>query len=113
MSLNGQISFAEVQFYFNAEIGGIEQTLALVLFYGPHDKNLFEESFYTLWSMAEPDRNNLKVIGAKSIAAVVSVQPHNHHVEENDTRYFVWEQMGLEMGLLADTLPAIEAENED
>ncbi|KAF8060903.1 hypothetical protein FPV67DRAFT_1452961 [Lyophyllum atratum] len=39
ISLNGQISFAEVQFYFNATIGGTQQTLALVS-YGPRDEIL-------------------------------------------------------------------------
>ncbi|KAF8068694.1 hypothetical protein FPV67DRAFT_1414845, partial [Lyophyllum atratum] len=112
VSSNGRISFAEVQFYFKAEIGGTERTLALVSFYGPRDESLFQESYFTIWSMAKLGVDGLKVIEAKSIVAVVSVQPHDHHVEDGDTRYFVWEQMGLEMALLADTLPAIEADDE-
>ncbi|KAF8074614.1 hypothetical protein FPV67DRAFT_1408292 [Lyophyllum atratum] len=113
ISLNGKISFAEVLFFFNAEIGGTRHTLALVSRYGPRDETLFHESFFTVWSMAELGVEGLQVIPAKSILSVVSVQPHDHHVEDGDTRYFVWEQMGLEMALLADTLPVVEGEDDD
>ncbi|KAF8078225.1 hypothetical protein FPV67DRAFT_1557598 [Lyophyllum atratum] len=90
------------------KIGETERTLALVSFYGPRDESLFKESFFTIWSMAKLGIDGLKVIEAKSIVAVVSLQPH-----DSNTRYFVWEQMGLDMALLADTLPAMEDENEE
>ena len=38
----------------------------------------------------------------KSILAVISVQPHDHHVEAGDTRFFVWEKSDLDIGVLGD-----------
>ncbi|KAF5386899.1 hypothetical protein D9615_001883 [Tricholomella constricta] len=110
VSINGDITFADVEFYFNAIVGGTRRHLTLVSRYGLPDNTLFRESFYTVWSIAKLGIEGLSVIEAKSIQAVVSIQPHDHHVMDGDTRYFVWEQMGLEMTLLSETLP-LEAED--
>jgi hypothetical protein len=42
------------------------------------------------------------VVDVKTIAAVVSMPPHDHHLEpdKSDQWYFVWECTGLELGIL-------------
>lgn len=77
--------------------------------YSRPDETLLEQSCWTVWSITELGDLGLRVIEAKSILAVVSIQPHNHHVVPGDTRFFVWEQIGLDMALLSDTIdPTIQ-----
>ena len=47
--------------------------------------------------------NRLRVIDAKAILSVVSVIPHSHHVsaDSSDERFFIWEQMVMDMALLS------------
>lgn len=99
-----------MQFYFNAQIGGTRQTLSLIRLYSRPDEVLFRESHSTVWSMAELGDEGLRVVPVNTILSVVSVQPHNHHVSPGDTRFFVWEQMGLEMALLSGALDSIDNE---
>jgi hypothetical protein len=98
--MEDQIEFAEVKFYFNVLIGGTQRTLALVCNYLQHDPLLFKNSFCTVWSMTSLGDEGLQIIDVKSILAVISVQPHDHHVEAGDTRFFVWEKSGLDIGVL-------------
>ena len=97
------IEFAEVQYFFNATVNDTRQTLALVSMYSRPDEDLFKRSNWTVWSVTEGGQNGLRVIDAKSILSVVSVIPHNHHVnaDSSDVRFFVWEQMGMDMALLS------------
>jgi hypothetical protein len=91
-------------------IGGLRQTLALVKLYSRPDETLFQESHATVWSITELGVEALHIVPAKTILSVVSVQPHNHHVTPGDTRYFIWEQMGLDMALLSGALDKIPDE---
>ena len=94
------IEFAEVLFYFSTTIGGELQALALVSLYSKPDLVLYEESYWTVYSVTQLAMNEgLHVVNTKSILSVVSVQPHQHHVEEGDTCFFIWEQLGLDMSL--------------
>jgi hypothetical protein len=81
-------------------IGGTQHTLALISTFSQHDPVLFQNSSSVVSSMASLEDEDLQVIEAKSIVAVISVQPHNHHIEVGNTRFFVWEKSGLEMGVL-------------
>lgn len=67
------------------------------------NENLFKESIWTVWSVTEQGETGLRVIDAKTILSVVSVIPHDHHLTEDssDARFFVWEQMGMDMALLS------------
>ncbi|KAF8583614.1 hypothetical protein K439DRAFT_1647178 [Ramaria rubella] len=99
--INEQVQFAEVQYYFLAKIRGENQGLALISLYSWPDAQLFEDSNWTVYSITALEYNEgLRVVDIKSIQAMVSVQPHSHHVEEGDERFFVWEQLGLDFALL-------------
>lgn len=112
--LKNEIEFAEVQYFFNAIVNDARITLALVSLYSRPDEDLFKESNWTVWSVTEQGQNGLQVIEAKNILSVVSVIPHNHHVyaDSTDERFFVWEQMGMNMALLSDLGEANGADDE-
>ncbi|KAJ3501967.1 hypothetical protein NLJ89_g9101 [Agrocybe chaxingu] len=107
--------FAEVKFYFHARINEDRRPLALVSLLSRPDKHLFDESFSTVWSVTEQDDDGLCVVDAKSITAVVAVIPHKYHIEQDksDSRFFVWEYLGLEMDILSNALDSDILENED
>ena len=71
--------------------------------YSPPDENLFKQSNWTVWSVTELGEGGLRVIDAKAILSVVSVIPHSYHVcaDGSDERFFIWEQMGMDMALLS------------
>ncbi|KAF9535165.1 hypothetical protein CPB83DRAFT_803686 [Crepidotus variabilis] len=98
-----QIEFAEVKFYFNARINDVRRPLALISLLSRPDADLFEKSFWTVWSVTLQN-NALRVIDAKCVTSVVAVIPHDHHCREDrsDKRFFIWEYTGLEMDLLSD-----------
>src|ERR1700679_542880 len=100
---NNEIEFAEVQYFFNAVVNNAIITLALVALYSRPDEDLFKQSNWTVWSVTELGNDALRVIDAKAILSVVSVIPHNHHVcaDSSDERFFIWEQMGMDMALLS------------
>ncbi|KAG6807716.1 hypothetical protein H0H92_006615, partial [Tricholoma furcatifolium] len=112
--LNGKICFAEVQFFFQAAFGPEykEDTLALVSLYSDRDEALFTESYCTIWSVTELGNEGLQVIPVKSVESVVAIIPHQHRVPPFSAlpRYFVWEQMGLDMAVIADS---VRDEDED
>jgi hypothetical protein len=101
--LANEIEFAEVQYFFNAIVNDARITLALVSLYSRPDEDLFKQSNWTVWSVTEQGQRGLRVVDAKSILAVVSVIPHDHHLcdDSSDERFFIWEQMGMDMALLS------------
>ncbi|KAF8156679.1 hypothetical protein B0H34DRAFT_657824, partial [Crassisporium funariophilum] len=108
-----QINFAKVQYFFNAIIGNKRQTLALVSVYSRPDNILFNQLCLTVWSVTEQGLDRYRVIQAKSILSVVSVIPHNHHMEEDglDERFIIIKQMGMDMALLLNTLDRLDDNN--
>lgn len=101
--LSNEIEFAEVQYFFNTIVNDERVTLALVSLYSRPDEDLFKQSNWTVWSVTEQGQLGLRVIDVKSILSVVSVIPHNHHVQadSSDECFFIWEQMGMDMALLS------------
>ena len=101
--LNNEIEFAEVQYFFNAIVNKTRITLALMVLYTQPDEDLFKRLNWTVWSVTEQGQSGLWVIDAKAILSVISVIPHNHHVcaDSSDERFFIWEQMGMDMALLS------------
>lgn len=82
--------------------------------YSRPDEDLFKESNWTVWSVTEQGENGLRVIDAKAILSVVSVIPHEHHVcaDLSDDRFFIWEQMGMDMSLLSNHGEVLGEEDE-
>jgi hypothetical protein len=74
------------------------------------------DSEWTVWSVVHMGAEGLRVVDAKSIAAVVSMQPHDHHVEtdKSDHRWLVWERSGIEVGIFGgySEEPDIDEEEE-
>jgi hypothetical protein len=59
--------------------------LALVLLYSKPDMNLFEQSYWAVYSIMQLDPiEGLCVVDAKSIRSVVSVQLHDHQLEDGE-----------------------------
>ncbi|KAJ7130449.1 hypothetical protein C8R44DRAFT_613768 [Mycena epipterygia] len=112
--------FAEVLFYFKFKIGEDIRVFALVILFSPPDRALLEDSEWTVWSAVHLGVEGLRVVEVETIQASVSMQPHDHHVEadKSDERWFVWEQCGLEIGILGgytekeDEEDAAEAEQD-
>ncbi|KAJ7482038.1 hypothetical protein B0H11DRAFT_1702963, partial [Mycena galericulata] len=73
--------FAEVLYYFKCRIGAEVKAFALVILFYPPDAHLLKDSEWTVWSAAHMGLDGLRVVEIKSIAAAVSMQPHDHHVE--------------------------------
>jgi hypothetical protein len=101
--LSNEIEFAEVQYFFNAIVNDARITLVVVTLYSRPDEDLFKQLNWTVWSVTEQGESGLQVIDAKTILSVISVIPHNHHVcaDSSDERFFIWEQMGMDMALLS------------
>lgn len=110
LRIDGHIEFAQVQYFFNAQIGGTRRTLALILLYSRPDETLFHESFSTVWSMTELGAEGLRVVEAKTILSTFSAQPHDYQVNEGEKRIFVWEDIGLPMALLLGATQDLEGE---
>jgi len=77
--------------------------LALVQLYSEPDQELLVKSSKALYSVTQLNQEQgLQVIEAKLIISVVSMQPHSFKRHPDEQRYFVWEQLGMEIGLLEE-----------
>jgi hypothetical protein len=103
LSLENKTEFAEVLYYFKCHIGAEVKAFTLVILFSPSDMDLLvdSDSEWTVWSVVHMGAEGLRAVDAKSIAAVVSMQPHDHHVEtdKSDYRWLVWEREGIEVGI--------------
>ncbi|KAF8522684.1 hypothetical protein JB92DRAFT_2706119, partial [Gautieria morchelliformis] len=103
LQLHDQIELAEVKFYFNVHINSCSKAFALVLLYSRPDETLLDASMKTVYSVTLlEEETGLHVVSAKSILAVVSIQPHNHPEYPEQQRYFVWAKLGLDMAGMRD-----------
>ena len=81
----------------------------MVCLYSAPDLRLYEESSSTVYSITElSEEEGLRVVDVKQILSVVAIIPHEHHVLPGDQRYFVWEQMGLDISILGVPEPDLE-----
>ncbi|KAJ7242463.1 hypothetical protein C8J57DRAFT_1084365 [Mycena rebaudengoi] len=93
---DGAESYAEVQFFFQAEAEPEDvSTLALVHPYPPPDQDLLNDSSHTLWVCDGADEDLPQVIDVSSITSVVGMVPFD------DRRFFAAHKMGLEVGSMA------------
>ncbi|KAJ6596697.1 hypothetical protein B0H10DRAFT_1748371, partial [Mycena sp. CBHHK59/15] len=67
--------YAEVQFFFQADIEDETITLALVELYSTPDQDLLEASSNTLWVCSHPEDESFQVIEVASISSVVGMVP--------------------------------------
>ena len=108
--LNGRVEFAEIRFFFLTKIGDKHRPLALVQLYSGPDPDLFERSSWMVYSITQlSQEDGYRLVHVKSIMSVVAVIPHDHHVVPGDQRFFVWEQMGLDMSTLGVPEPDLES----
>lgn len=82
----------------------------MVSMYSRPDPVLLEESYGTLWSCAYVGLDSLRVLPVSFIEAVVAVVPFDHSVGRQDTRHFVVEKPGLDVGILSGTLTEVDSE---
>ena len=101
MELNGQIEYAEVQFYFlhftsdNPDEAPLPY--ALVSVYSRPVQEILAESSNTLWACRYRGDDNLQVINLSDIVACVSMQPLPPASGDPGERlWFVVEKSGLE-----------------
>lgn len=93
---------SEVQFYFWSRHTGMECTYALVSIWSKPDPWLLEESFQAIYACAYLGQDNLHVIKAKAISAVVAMVPMWPSDGDNSTHFFIIEKPGL------DTLASVD-----
>ena len=100
IELNGQIEFAEVQFYFLHFATDPEDAppsaYALVSVYSRPIQRLLNESSQTLWACHYCGGNDLRVINLSSIVSCVSMQPLPWLPTNPYGLWFVVEKSGLE-----------------
>ena len=101
--LDDTLFYGEVQFFFQATIRDVTQTLALVSNYSPPDLALFRQSHETLWTCHYQGAADLRVINVKTIHSVVAMVPFPF----NQEKFFVGEKIGLDVA----TLGGIEEED--
>ncbi|KAJ7702170.1 hypothetical protein B0H16DRAFT_1347648 [Mycena metata] len=92
VSKQNEINYAEVQFFFQADIKGLRDTYALISVYSDPDAELLEDSENTVWLCTYRGLDALKVIRVKRILSVVGMVPLDDVGE-----LFVVEKMGLEL----------------
>ncbi|KAF7356061.1 hypothetical protein MVEN_00935900 [Mycena venus] len=104
--LDGEESYAEVQFFFQADSADGETfSLALIHPYSAPDPDLLEVSSKTLWVCDGLDEDTpMEVIEVDSISSVVGMVPFD------EGRVFVVHKMGLEVTGMAGT-EEIDTEN--
>lgn len=89
------------------------QPLTIILLYSKPDESLKRLSYGVVHSVTRlKEEEGLVVMPAKSILAVISMQPHEHKLADGIQRYFVWERIGLEVSSLGGALEDLENEQE-
>ena len=78
-----------MQFYFQAVVKGIKETLALCSLYSPANEQYREYSIGALIVCSYGGRNRLVVVRAKSILSVVAMVPLEEQDEGNSDFYLV------------------------
>ena len=76
----------------------------MISLYSKQDPTLFTDSCHTIYSATIlPENIGLHVVPVKNIISVVSMQPHDYQVVPGESRYFVWEYIGLQVAVLDGT----------
>jgi len=75
-SLDNEVHIAEVRFFIQINIEGVDMALALVSLFSKPDESLLSISMNTLWSCEYQGNDALQFIDVKTIQAVVAMIPH-------------------------------------
>ncbi|KAF8883746.1 hypothetical protein CPB84DRAFT_1686136 [Gymnopilus junonius] len=89
--------FAEVQYFFQVQVQGVEETVALVSNFSTPDEQLCTESSGALLVCQYQGALALEVIPVKDTSNCIAMVPFH---EPEDGRFFVCEKMGLEVAFL-------------
>ncbi|KAF8587607.1 hypothetical protein K439DRAFT_1645815 [Ramaria rubella] len=96
-----KVEFAEVNFYFQISLEVEIQTVALVRLYSGPDTDLHADLCWTVYSVAQlSEYEGFCIVDVKDIQSVIAMILHNHHIIPGDKRFFLWEQMGLDISTL-------------
>ncbi|KAF8873415.1 hypothetical protein CPB84DRAFT_1690748, partial [Gymnopilus junonius] len=90
--------FAEIQFFFQATLQGVKETLALISNFSAPNAHLCQESSSALLVCKYQGTMALEVIPVKYISSCVAMVPFKDPV---DGQFFVCEKMGLEVTFLS------------
>jgi hypothetical protein len=97
VTLEGEIAFAEVRFYFLIEDADEKLVpYALVSMYGPPDFDMLEDSHHTLHACPYQGDTALKIVHVSSIMSVISMQPLPRLPGDAENLWFVVEKSGLD-----------------
>lgn len=85
--------------------GSIRRPLAMAAFYGPPDKQIYENSYKTYISVHHLRDAGLRVINIKDIESVMAMIPdHSYGLSHRDgtegDRWFLMEKLGIKMSLM-------------
>ncbi|KAJ3792016.1 hypothetical protein GGU11DRAFT_866628 [Lentinula aff. detonsa] len=99
---NDVVDFAEVWYYFMSDESGsnFKQAFAVVSVYDQPIAELLRQSSNALWACDHLGVNNLQVVLAEDIVAVVSMQPLPAFPGEPEGRWFVVEKPGIDSAIL-------------
>ena len=95
-----------MQFYFRDKHAGIEHTYALISVWSEPNPRLLEESSQAVYACAYRGQDNLLVIEAKTIFAVVAMIPMQPAKGDYSPLFFLVDKPGL------DTLSSADVNNE-
>lgn len=84
-----------MQFYFRSKHTGAERAYALISVWSEPDPRLLGESSQAVYACAYRGQDNLRVIEAKSISAVVAMVPMRPADGDRSTRFFLLDKPGL------------------
>jgi hypothetical protein len=116
LELNGQIEYAEVQFYFlrftsDNNPNDMPIPYALVSVYSPPLHDILIESSNTLWACEHHGDDGLQIINLTSIMACVSRQPLLHVPSDPEGAFwFVVENSGFKDAQLTGFEEAVDNE---
>ena len=96
-----------MQFYFQHKHAGIEHTYALVSVWSEPNPQLLEESSQAVYACAYRGQDNLLVIDAKTIFAVVAMVPMRPANGDHSALFFLIDKPGLA------TLASVDVNNEN
>ncbi|KAF8956680.1 hypothetical protein BDZ97DRAFT_1763530 [Flammula alnicola] len=98
-TLDGNIQFGEVQFYFlskDDDEDGDQVAYAVISAYGPPNAQMLEESYQTLYACAYLGQESIICIPFTAIISVVSMQPLPCLEGDPENLWFVVEKPGLD-----------------
>ena len=96
-----------MQYFFQANVNGTTNTVALLSVYGEPDAHLLEVSSGALLvcQYYNADQASLKVVSVKNITSCIAMVPFGDLVHQ---KYFVCEKMGLEIAYLGGITDELE-----